>query len=187
MPSSQLDLWITGGAFTAKTREAYLAIVERSKAGPPLKSLPAAEQMRRAAVIKELSQGRPTLVLTDFKLASDADKALVRHVLNAAVLVESLFAAQSGVLALRGEAQALDPESRALFFRNQGPWCTAPATQNDPKCSALQTMPPKTSGLYPQELQQDKTFCTKLQKEKGDLMSPFTVEKKNGAGFEAVP
>jgi hypothetical protein len=187
MAQSDPQLWLSDGAFTKKFKDAYKTLVERSKAGPPIKDLPAAEQVRRAALIKELSQGRPTLVESDFSNASGEDKAIVKHILNAAVAIETLFAAQSGVLTMRDEVQKLDPESRAVFFRNQAPWCTAPATQNEEACNALPRKPAKISGLYPLELQTDKAFCENLQKQKGELMSPFTVVQKNGTTFEATP
>ncbi|MCC6806255.1 MAG: hypothetical protein IT381_02430 [Deltaproteobacteria bacterium] len=187
LPESKLDLWLAAGAFTEKFRGAYKAIAERAKAGPPLKDLSGPEQMRRAALIKELSQGRPTLVAWDFRTAPPADRAIVQHIMTAAETIETLYAAQSGVLALRGDVAKQDPESRAVFFRNQAPWCTAPATQNDAACNALPAKPEKLSGLYPVDAQKDKNFCEALQKQKGDLMSPFTVVKKGASGFEAVP
>ena len=56
------------------------------------------EFRRREAVARELDQGRPTLVQTDFSGASEQDKAIVRHITAAARIIEELYALQEGSL-----------------------------------------------------------------------------------------
>jgi len=107
---------------------------------------------------------------------------------RAAVLVEKLYARQTGALA---HAEKLGPDtgSRTLFFRNQGPWCAAPKTEKDPDCSALPARPPRVSGLYPAELQAKPGFCEALAKEKNAkaLLDHFSVVAADGAALKAVP
>jgi len=85
-----------------------------------------------------------------------------------------------------------DTASRALFFRNQGPFCAAPKTENDPACSALSARPKKISGLYPASLQSDPKFCEALEKrkDKAALLAEFVavreVDGKPGE-LQAVP
>ncbi len=60
------DGYVAGGAFTPKMTEAYQKIVAR-KNGTDTVKLDAKEKKRRDLVVKELAQGRPTLVETDFR------------------------------------------------------------------------------------------------------------------------
>ncbi|HEY1098868.1 MAG TPA: hypothetical protein VGF99_08060, partial [Myxococcota bacterium] len=155
------------------------------------------ESARRQAVLVELGQGRPTLVQT--ALASDTDKKLVGHIAKAAVLIEALHAKQNGVFGMDKDIPADDTASRSLFFRNQGPFCEAPKTENDPACSALAAHPKKISGIYPANIQADPKFCEVLEKRKDaeTLLNPFVVVRHKEGGknegkaatdaLEAVP
>ncbi len=99
---------------------------------------------------------------------------------------------QKGTYGMERDIPKDDAASRALFFRNQGPFCSAPATENDPDCSALPSRPKPVSGLYPASIQSDKGFCEKLaaQPNAKELMDHFSVvaevEGKPGS-FQAVP
>ena len=136
----------------------------------------------------ELSQGRPTLVESDF---TGGDQALVEHMQKAAWLIEKIYAKQTGVDAYFAKLPKGDDLSHALFFRNQGPFCAAPKTENDPMCSALASKPKQISGLYPADIQTDKGFCAALEKQPNGktLMEHFSVVKRGKAKdtFEAVP
>lgn len=169
------------GAFTAAFVAAYESML---KTGDD-KSLPAAEQQRQTVVRLELSQGRPTLVETDLTKGSDEDKAIIQHVFAAANAIERLHARQLGTDAF----EAKDPASRALFHRNQGPFCVAPKTEKDEACTAIAPKPPRLSGLYPAAVQADPKFCDTLAKAKNakELMGHFSVVVADGAGFKAVP
>ncbi len=181
------------GAFTA----AFLAVYETLKSPLSFDGLAPEDKARREAVLAEMAQGRPTLVLTT--LSTPEDKAVVRHVLTAATLVEALHAKQNGVDSLAAQIPADDTASRWMFFRNQGPFCEAPRTEKDPNCGALSSKPAKVSGIYPASLQTDPKFCEALEKRKDEktLMSPFVVVRHKAGGkaegkaatddLEAVP
>jgi len=177
--------WVKDGAFQEKAIAAFEAAQKRAGDKPG----DDAEGKRRALVIKELAQGRPTLVETDLRAFSPSEKQFVGHVLEAAKLIEQLFQKQRGTFALRGDVPAADTASQMLFFRTQGPKCEAPLTQNDPACSAIPSAPKgKLSGLYPQDLVATEGFCDALGKEADKkLMDPFTVVRKKDGKLTAVP
>ncbi len=178
--------FIEAGKFTQRLVDAY-ADLEAAKAGKV--SDPAEDASRRATVRKELSQGQPTLLRSDFSSASEEDKAIVRNIAAAAQLIEVIHAKQLGAFGLQKDIPADDHASRMLFYRNQGPWCAAPATENDPNCSALPSKPKKIVGLYPAELQQDPEFCKKLaaRKDGEQLLHQFFVVQGSGDDLKAVP
>lgn len=179
--------YVAGAAFTPAFEAAYEALRTLND----FSTLPPEEQKRREAVRQELLQGRPTLVETDLSQASAEDKALAGHLLAAAVAVEKLYARQNGTLELAARVPADDPLSRALFTRNQGPWCEAPKTQHDPACTAVPGGAPKrVSGLYPAALQADAKFCEKLEKEpngKALAGDHFAAVVADGKGYKGVP
>jgi hypothetical protein len=169
------------GEFTPAFVAAWDALVK----GADDKALAADEQKRLALVRLELSQGRPTLVETDLSKGTDEDRAVVKHVLDAALAIERLHAKQLGTDTL----EAKDPASKALFHRNQGPFCVAPKTEKDEACTAIAPKPKRIVGLYPAALQEDPKFCDTLAKEKNakDLTGHFSVVVADGKGFKAVP
>ncbi len=177
---AQREDWVTDDGFTPKFREA-LARIDAGIATP--------KDARLAAVYRELAQSRPTLVRTDLRDAPEADKAFVRDMLRAGVLIERLFARQNGVLGMAERIPADDPASRRLFHRNQGPWCAAANTENDPACSTLDPKPPKISGLYPAALQRDEAFCEALAaRPDGEaLMHQFVAVREREGELVAVP
>lgn len=173
--------WVTEDGFT----ERFQAVLARIDGG-----LEAPADARRAAVVRELASSRPTLVRTDLRDAPEADKAFVRAMLEVGVLIERLFARQNGVLGMDAKIPADDPASRVLFHRNQGPWCAAASTENDPACSALDPKPPKISGLYPAALQtSDAKFCDTLAaRPDGEaLMHQFVAVREKDSELVAVP
>lgn len=147
------------------------------------------ERTRRELLHKELSQGKPTLVETDFTSSSPQDLAIVDHLTRAAGLIEQIYARQKGVAGQFKQIPADDHVSQAVFNRNQSPFCVAPKTEQEQACTALWPRPPRISGLYPAEIQKDDAFCAKLEKEKNakDLMGHFSVVTAEGKGFKAVP
>lgn len=183
---SQRSEWVSGSAFTPAFNQAYLSIARSSTAAAA--GLPPEEQRRRAAILKELSQGRPTIVASDFSGASEEDRAVVTHVLKAMKLVEDLHMKQKGTLGLDAKIPADDLASRMVFYRNQGPACEAPATEQDPDCSALrEKVSPKVT-VYPAEIQDQKDFCQLLEKSAKDAyLDHFAVVVKEGEAFKGVP
>jgi hypothetical protein len=179
--------WLANGAFTEKFAQAYADLVRYAKSGAPTAGLAPEELARRASVLKELAQGRPSLIAWDFTTASEQDRALVKHVVAAANHIEALYAAQRGLQGMREKIPQDDPASHYLFYRNQGPWCEAPQTQNDKDCSALPSRPVKRSGEYPLALQDDAKFCDKLaaRKDGKALLDPFVVVQ--GSELQPVP
>jgi hypothetical protein len=194
VPGATLGEYVSAGAFTANGEDAIDRIVKRAKDAGASPSLDAKERARRDAVKKELAQGRVTLVATDLTNASAEEKRFVSHVTRAAELIEKLYAMQEGTLDLRAKVAADDTASKSMFFRNQGPKCEAPQTQNDPACSAIANAPKgKLSGLYPAALLDKPKFCedlTKKDNKEKTLMDPFTVVAQDGDkpdAFKAVP
>ncbi|MDB4945747.1 MAG: Nudix hydrolase 3 [Labilithrix sp.] len=202
VPGAKLVEYVAKDGFTAKAQDAIDTVVKRATGPAAPAGLDPKETARREAVKKELSQSRITLVETDLSKASEEEKRFVGFVTQAAELIEKLYAREEGTLDLRARIPDDDAASRSLFFRNQGPKCEAPATQNDPACSAIPDLAKgKISGLYPAALLEKPKFCEDLAKkdtkdDKDDvfknkgLMDPFTVVAAGGDKgdvFRAVP
>jgi len=175
-PARESD-WVAGDAFTPAFKQAYAKIVERAQKAPSFAGLSPEETRRRTAVLRELSDGRPTLVASDLRNASAEDKAVVEHVLAAARIVEKLYQKQTGILSLASQVPSGDTASKRLFYRNQGPQCEAPATKDDPDCKAVPVALSRTSGIYPPALLKDPKFCDALaaRPDGRALLEPFVV------------
>ncbi|MBC7531773.1 MAG: hypothetical protein H7318_09360 [Oligoflexus sp.] len=184
LKASAENNWVDGAQFSKTFQAAYESIAAHYKTPlAPVKD--PVEAKRRAAVLEELHQGRQTIVQTDFSKSSEEDKQIVRHIFEAAVAVERIFAKQTGVDALKKQLPADDTASQMLFFRNQSAWCHAPKTEKNPDCNAIAGNPKRISGLYPASLQaKDPKFCETLaaRKDADSLLSPFVVvsESKDG-------
>lgn len=179
------DEWIVHDKFAPGFLEAYERIVKVRAEGHTLQGLDERETKRRQAVLKELSQGQPTLVASSFKSASEEDRAILTHLLKAAALVERLYQTQKGSARFAAEIPAADTASKMLFYRNHGSWCVAPQTEADPDCNAIASRPPKISGLYPEKLQaEDPKFCKTLESRKDSeaLLKPFVVVREDEGG-----
>lgn len=171
--------WTADGKLTARFAEVY----------EKLRTEPAPSSDRQKLVLEELSQGLPTLVYSDLSRTSPADQAFVRKVAAVARAVERAYRRQLGSAEVFGRLGSLDPISRALFIRNQAPWCMAPATQNQTGCNAFDTPSKPISGLYPPDLQADSDFCAALAK-RDDAQTIFdrahAVRRRDGR-LVAVP
>ncbi len=181
-PGSSKDQWVKDGAFT----DAFRALYEKLSTTPSAPVGDEAEVARRAAVLAELAQGRPTVIRT--VLTNAKDKAIVQHIEKAATLIERIHAKQNGVFGLDAQIPADDTASRAMFHRNQGPFCEAPKTEKDPNCHALASKPKKVSGLYPASIQSVPKWCEILEKRKDAdaILSQFTVVQHKPAGTNAA-
>ena len=180
---------VEGSSFTPRFAALYDGL--QAPVAEPAE-LSADERTRREKVALELSQGQPTLAEANFATLGDEDRAIVRHVSNAATIIERIYARQKGYFGLESKIPAGDTVSRAVFFRNQEPFCVAPKTENDPACNALSPAPPRLSGLYPAALQADSAFCKVLQKQPNAeaLMGHFSVVEADPAkpgAYRAVP
>ena len=187
LQAEKLD-YVRRGRFAPGFELALRRIRQLDKDGYPAAD-PATEQPRQDQVLRELAQGQPTLVFTDMRMAPAPDRALVEAMIEVAQLIELLHARQNGTLGMERKIPAHDRVSKALFARNQGPWCEAPKTEAEANCNALAALPKRLSGLYPAELQADPEFCTKLSAGKdGDaLMAPFVVVVQEGDALKSVP
>jgi hypothetical protein len=177
--------FVDAGGFTQKMKDAYALMV----APTDMSKLAPEEQTRRKLVLEELAQGRPTLVETDMSAGSAEDKAIVQNVLDAARIIEVIYAKQNGVNDLASQIPADDVASKMMFYRNQGPACEAPKTEKNPECNALASKPKKISGIYPANLQNgtDTKFCEVLEKRKDAdklLHQFFVVRAKQGGKSE---
>ena len=166
--------FVKGGAFTPGFEVIYRGLVE---------------DRRREAVERELSQGRPTLVLTDLTDAPIEDRKIMGPLLEVAQLVDELYREQLGAGELSGQVPPGDEASRALFARNHGPWCEAPETEGEPFCNAVPTFPDRHVSVYPRDAVVNRAFCELLAAEPNAerLLDPFTVVRRAGEGFEALP
>ena len=173
-----LRRYVKGGAFTPE----FDAVYARLRRPVSVEGLSAEERTRREAVLLELAQGRPTLVQTT--ITNARDRALVAHLEQTARLIERVHARQNGVYGMDARIPADDTASKALFFRNQGPFCEAPKTESNPACNALADKPRRTSGIYPASIQADPKFCETLEQRKDAeaLLDPFVVVRHKDGG-----
>jgi hypothetical protein len=176
-----LGRYVQAGEFTPTFEAAYAKLQNPVS----LAGLSAEERARREAVLLELSQGRPTLVQT--RLTNSRDIALAERLEKAARLIERVHAKQKGVYGLEARIAPGDTASKALFFRNQGPFCEAPLTQENPACNALASKPPEVSGVYPASIQSDPKFCEILESRKDAkvLLDHFAVVRHKAGGRAA--
>ena len=173
IPQGERDVWVDAtGKFTRAFETTYKQMLQPD----PVPTDPA-EQARLKLVIEELAQGRPTLVETDLTQATAAEKNLVQHLMNAARSIERAYARQKGVFGMEADIPDSDRASRALFYRNQSPYCEAPKTENEAACNALAKAPPRVVGLYPPDIQSDAKFCEQLAKARNsaELMDHFST------------
>ena len=171
---ASLARFVSGGKFTPAFDAVYKGLVE---------------ERRREAVRKELGQGRPNLIVSDFRSSPAADRALVRHLVAAGRVIDRLYSRQKGGLPWGEKILPGDTASRALFERNHGPWCEAPATDHDPFCNAVPSFPARKSDAYPQGLSQDGDMCEglKANPDGKSLLDPFTVVRERAGKLVAVP
>lgn len=168
---------------------ALAAYVKDGKTTPAFDAVYAklVELKRLESVRKELDQGRPNLIVTDLRKAPASQRALAQHVSKAAELIEKLYEQQTG--GARWKDKIKDEASRALYARNQMPWCLAPATEHDPFCGAVPSLPVRKSGAYPEALSQDTKMCDELRAspDAKKLLDPFTVVVDRGGKLTAIP
>ncbi|MDP3542716.1 MAG: hypothetical protein Q8T11_09660 [Elusimicrobiota bacterium] len=169
-----LARFVADGKFTAEFEHAYKFLVE---------------ERRREAVRKELDQGRPNLILSDFRSAPESERELVRRIVAAGRIIDELYAVQKGGRRWLASLIPGDAASLALYERNHGPWCEAPATQSDPFCSAVPSFPARKSDAYPEKLAQDGAMCDELKSRRDgkDLLNPFTVVREKNGKLAAAP
>ena len=194
-PAELVVLWNDQGVTRAELvdehgfRPAFVTAYRAIVATPTDEALDPRERERRVLVRRELRGGQPTLVETDLGTATDEDRQMAVHVVTAAALLEKVYARQLGTSALVSQIAKDDDASRALFRRNQGPWCETPQLEKNAACNALASLPRKVSGLYPADIQSDPKFCDMLAAQPNGkaLMDHFVTVEHDGKGFKPVP
>lgn len=187
--SETAPVWTQDGKLTQAFLDAYEQVRALHASGPKEEGLPAGEKARRAAVRAELDQGRTAVIRWDFRSAPEEDRAIVKHVMAAAKIIERIYAKQRGVADMAKDLPKDDAASRMLFYRNQSPYCEQPKTESDPNCAAIAPAPKKLSGLYPASLQGDPKFCEALEKNKDSkaLFHQFSVVTEKDGRLAAAP
>ncbi|HEX7664804.1 MAG TPA: hypothetical protein VF407_09845, partial [Polyangiaceae bacterium] len=179
------NLWVENGKFNALFDTTYRKLATGDFVP---KNVAADDKARRDLVVRELDQGRTTLVDTDFTQAANEDKAFVKHMLTVAKMMDGLYAAQEGIGPLAGKVPADDLPSQSLFRRNWGPKCVGPLTEKNPACSAVPGAPKAHVTVYPESLTSQADFCDGLAKNKDKkVIAPFTVVKEDKGALTTVP
>lgn len=177
--------WTKGGAFTAEFEDAYARLVAEKGETP---KDPEADAARRALVRADLDGASSSIVHTDFSKGSADEKTFVRHMLETAKLVETLFAKQNGSEALAAKIPADDLASQSLFRRDSGPKCATPRLAENAACSAIPGAPKPLVDIYPASLQADPKFCEALGKRKDGeaLLAPFVAVRERAGKLVPV-
>jgi len=170
----KIGKWVINNKFTMGFESVYKHIIE----------------LKRLEIVKsELDQGIPTLVITDFSKADQNDKEFVKQMIKIAKMIDELHMKQKGSFKYLQNIKNADSISKALFYRNQGPWCFAPKTEKDPFCNAMKDFSKEVWDTYPPEDQIKKDFCNKLavQPNARELIDPFTVVRKEKDKYITIP
>ena len=182
-PTTSTAKWVDHGAFTASFDALYaeLQVADHE----PLQGVVASpdELARRRLVLEDLDQGGVTLVRTDLRKASEADRVFVQRMLEVADAIDALYAHEAGVDVLAPQVPKDDLASQSLFRRNWGPQCLGPKTESDPKCSAIPGSPRPKCSAYPASMQDGSTkFCETIEKnpDAKRLVEPFVVVRAKG-------
>lgn len=172
---TQKDAFVKDGQFTSKFESAYREL---------------AELQRRQTVGLSLAEGRTITSVTDLSGVSPAEKAMIEHLLNAAMRIDVLYMKQTGAWQYNGENQKTnerDPSSKTFFKRNMGPWATAGRFASNPFANALPSFPKKRVGVYPSDVEVNEEFLKKLSADPKGLGHQWTVvEKAKDGGLKPV-
>lgn len=173
-PSYMTGDVVRDGAFLPNFEKAYRAVVET---------------LRREAVRRELDQGRPTVVRSDLTDLSPQERTFVEHMLEVGRITDDLYIRQRGAAAYQQGLSDADAASQTLFWRNSGPWCTAPQTEADPFCNASPAFPERKWDVWPPEMTHDLALCETVQSHPNAraLIDPFAVVRMRGGELTAVP
>jgi hypothetical protein len=182
--------WVEDGKFTKEFEQAYASIAAQASAPPVPDGITPEEAKRRAAVVEEMDQGRPTLVMSDLRDITAEQRVMLRLLLEAGAMIDGLYARTSGIDVLANQVPADDVASQSMFRRNWGPECVFPKTEKNPACTAIPGAPRPKVDVYPAWMQDDKdAFCATLEKDKNakKLLAPFVVVRGEADALGAVP
>ena len=103
--------WVAGGAFTAAFKDAYerIATLDRSPAVPD--DVSPDDKPRRQAVVEELDEACPSVVLSDLSAMTGEAKTFLSTMLEVGALIDRLYAHTLGITALADQVPADDVAS----------------------------------------------------------------------------
>jgi hypothetical protein len=120
----------------------------------------------------------------------DGEKQMLRHLLEAAELIEELHMLQLHPKNLEWKQRVDESGSeieKKIYARYQTPWCQ---DDDSPECCALPEKPARQLGRYhwPDDLTDEEFDKLDKQINGKELLSPFTVVRRNDrGGFDAIP
>ncbi len=163
-----------------------------SKAGAPLakKAKPEPRPDARQQALQKHYDGCADrrILHTTNKLSGDEQK-LVRHLLEAAALIEELYMLQlhpQNLAWRRHVVQSGTTVEAKLFARYRSPWCT---TGDSTRCCTFAECPLKRIGFtpWPDDLTRDEFNTLGRQINGQELLSPYTLVHRNErGGFDAL-
>ncbi|MCK9463323.1 MAG: hypothetical protein M0R80_27195 [Proteobacteria bacterium] len=145
---------------------------------------------RQARLEAEWSLYADTVLSHSAAELPEGEKAMLRHLLDAAVLIEELHMLQIHPKNLewrdRIEAEGTEVEKR-IFSRYQSPWC---ADDPSEECCALPEKPKREIGfgLWPDGFSDAEYEGLAARINGVELLSPFTIVRRKEVGkYEAIP
>jgi hypothetical protein len=120
---------------------------------------------------------------------TDGEKEMLRHLLEAAKIIEELHMLQLNPKNLEWRDRILKSGTeieRKVFMRYQMPWCQ---DSESPACCAIEECPEERIGYvhWPDDLTDEEFEALGDEKNGRDLLSPFTVVMRNPeGGFNAL-
>jgi cell division septation protein DedD len=148
-----------------------------------------ADRPRQAAIKQELERYVDQTLVFSGKELAPRDQGLLAKLVEAAALVDELNLIQTSpkLIELRQRVREKgNAEERRLFERNHGPWCLE---SDDVRCNALRSQPPRIRGVYawPEDLGEADLAKLRSEPNARELLSPYTLVRRKGSGFEAIP
>ncbi len=147
------------------------------------------ETKRKELVASELARYEHRILTYDASGLMERDKTFLRRMLTAAKIVEEINMLEINPRNLdfmSDVAQTGTGDDRALFHRNQGPWCLE---NDDLLCNALKSLPQKRIGwgFWPEGMDEKKLSEIEGLPNAEELLSPFTFVEEQGGRLRAVP
>ena len=177
-PTTETFVWKDAdGKFTKAFYDAYALMVEVMKDPTMGAQIDDGEKARRLKVVDELDQAAVTVVASDFSGSDAAEKAFVASMLKVGKSIDALYAKQTGLDKVMEKIPADDVLSQSMARRNWGIMPESPKMKPDAGCRALAGDAKIAVGVYPESIQQEADFCTKLSQraDAEKLLTPFTV------------
>lgn len=148
------------------------------------------EDPRQALLEEEWELYADEVISHDASALPDEEKVMLRHLLNAARIVEELHMLQLNPKNLEWRDRIMKGGTeleKKIFSRFQSPWC---ADNESPDCCALAEKPPREIGAmhWPEDMTEEEYESLGRQINGKELLSPFTVVDRGDSGkLEAIP